>query len=150
MKRSEIALVLAKIQAYDRRTVGEADEMAWSEALEHVDYPDAIQAVKLYHQSGETAWMMPGHIIRLVAAQKDRNRALLHAAGPPDYPSDLTHAQEQTYRKLYQAHVKDGRSRDEATQLADHEFDAHRGELVAPPEHFRQALTQFTNGRSVR
>ena len=46
MRQSEAAILLAKCSAYDRRTVGESDALAWSEGLEDIRLTDALEVVK--------------------------------------------------------------------------------------------------------
>jgi hypothetical protein len=68
------ASVLAKAAAYDRRTVGEADIMAWHEAIGDLDVVDALQAVAAHYRDS-TDWLMPAHV-RRIAADMDRGRRL--------------------------------------------------------------------------
>jgi hypothetical protein len=74
MNLEETARVLAKAQAFDRRTIGEADIRAWHEALSDVDYTDALQAVTAHYRD-TTDWLMPAHIRALAArAVHERHR----------------------------------------------------------------------------
>jgi hypothetical protein len=55
MTRSEAAKLLAFCAAYDQRTIGEADVLAWTEALEspwvpNIDLDEAQQAVVAHYQ----------------------------------------------------------------------------------------------------
>lgn len=72
MNLTETAAVLAKAAAFDRRTVGDADILAWQEALADVDVADALVAVTAHYRE-QTEWLMPAHI-REHAAQLARER----------------------------------------------------------------------------
>lgn len=72
MNLQETTRVLAKAQAFDRRTIGEADIRAWHEALEDVDAVDALNAVTAHYRA-TADWLMPAHI-RTLAAQAARER----------------------------------------------------------------------------
>lgn len=61
MTRSETAQLLARIQAFDRRTVGEADVIAWHVALHDLQLGDTIHAV-VAHFRTSTDWCLPAHI----------------------------------------------------------------------------------------
>lgn len=83
MTPAEVARVLAKCQAYDRRTVGKADIAAWHEALGDLDLPSALAAVA-EHYRDETAWIMPAHIRRLSRTRPEHRplrEALMEQAG---------------------------------------------------------------------
>lgn len=75
MKLAEVALVLAKAAAYDRRTVGEADARAWHEVLADVELVDALQAVAAHYRDS-TDWLMPAHLRRLAAQCRDRRQRI--------------------------------------------------------------------------
>lgn len=80
MNVHEAATVLAKAAAYDRRTVGEADILAWHEALADLDAGGALDAVAAHYRDS-TDWLMPAHVRQLVAdLQRQRRRAELDAA----------------------------------------------------------------------
>lgn len=64
MTRNEILTVLRKIQAYDGRTIGEGDVLAWHEAIGDLDCERAKAAVPKFFSNAENASKrcMPGHI----------------------------------------------------------------------------------------
>jgi hypothetical protein len=66
MNLEEAAAVLAKAAGYDNRTVGDANVLAWHEALGDLDVGDALQAIAIHHRTS-TDYLMPVHIRRLVA-----------------------------------------------------------------------------------
>lgn len=66
MKPSEVAVVLTKAAAYDRRTIGEADVAAWHEAIGDLDLEPALAAVTRHYR--DTAeWLMPADVRRHAA-----------------------------------------------------------------------------------
>ena len=69
MNRSETATLLAKIAAFDRRTIGEADVLAWHEILEPYPLAQCMEAVRRYFT--ETSdWCMPAEIVRRVKEER--------------------------------------------------------------------------------
>ena len=63
MNRNDIIDLLSVAAAYDRRTIGEADILAWSEAARRATW-DARKAVDAIHEhyAQTSKWIMPGHI----------------------------------------------------------------------------------------
>lgn len=75
MNVEEIGRLLAKVAGYDNRTVGDANILAWHEALSDVDYRDALEAVAV-HFRGSTDYLMPVHVRRgAETIDRDRRRA---------------------------------------------------------------------------
>jgi hypothetical protein len=80
----EAARVLAKAAAYDRRTVGDAEIMAWLEALSDLDCGDCLDAVGTHYRTS-TDWLMPAHVRRIVTeVDRDRHRTVREAAEQAD------------------------------------------------------------------
>lgn len=73
MTPQQIGAVLAKCAAYDRRTVGETDIHAWTEALDGITYAEALEAIKRHYRI-DTGWAMPGHIRAIVHGIREDNR----------------------------------------------------------------------------
>ena len=65
MNIAECALVLAKAAAFDRRTVGDADVMAWYEAIGDLDASEALAAVTRWYRD-RSDWLMPSHLREVV------------------------------------------------------------------------------------
>lgn len=129
MNVQEVSAVLAKIQAYDQRNVGEANLAAWTEALADVEVADALDAVA-HHYKTTSTWIMPIHILTRI---REVHRQRLTDAGPCDYPSGMSLAQERDYRQLWQEQVRRGATRDGATVAADQIIGYTRGELMSHP-----------------
>lgn len=72
MNLAEAAAVLAKAAAFDRRTVGEADILAWHDALGDLAAGDCLTAVTEHYRES-TDWLMPAHV-RRIADDLDRAR----------------------------------------------------------------------------
>lgn len=74
MTPADTARVLAKASAYDLRTVGEADVLAWHEVLADIEYTDALAAVTRHYRN-RTDRLMPAHIrehVREIRAERAR------------------------------------------------------------------------------
>jgi hypothetical protein len=70
MNTTEAAQLLAVIQTYDQRTVGETDVIAWQKALEDLPFSDCRDAV-VGHYQAETDRIMPANVrVRAVLAQR--------------------------------------------------------------------------------
>lgn len=89
MNREETANLLAAMAAFDRRTIGRSDVVAWHALLEDVTYADALDAVKRWYAE-ETEWMMPAHVRRSVwkAVQERAKAERRWAAGQYGVPKD--------------------------------------------------------------
>ncbi|MEV4417255.1 hypothetical protein [Catellatospora sp. NPDC049609] len=68
--------VLAKAAAFDQRTLGEADVLAWFEAVGHLDYELALDAVvRHYRTSRQRMW--PADLVdgvRAIRAERESHR----------------------------------------------------------------------------
>lgn len=71
MNYHDSAMLLAKLAAYDRRTVGEADIVGWSEVMGDVELTDALEAVTM-HYASSADFAMPSHILRQVSVIRNR------------------------------------------------------------------------------
>lgn len=80
MNRSETAQMLTAMAALDRRTLGEADVIAWQGMVSDVSLADGLEAVQR-HYAEHTEWMMPAHVRRLVRDIVREREALATATG---------------------------------------------------------------------
>lgn len=89
MNRSQTAQLLGKIAAFDQRTVGDADVLAWHEALSDLNFDLAMQAVSHWHGHTETnRRIMPGNVRRVC---EDMRRGLVereHSARVTGHTTD--------------------------------------------------------------
>jgi hypothetical protein len=93
---AETARLLAKIQAYDRRTVGKADIAAWHEAIGDVPYSEALFAVAVHFRSS-TEWLLPARLRELVkSARVEQRRQQPHETRA--LPSKFETDEERTER----------------------------------------------------
>ena len=67
MTPEETGMLLAICAAYDRRTVGEADVIAWYRAIGDLPYAACENAV-VAHYAASRAWIMPADIRAKAAA----------------------------------------------------------------------------------
>lgn len=94
MTPGDVVRVLTKAAAFDQRTIGEADVLAWHEALSDLDAADALAAVTRHYSTTEQR-IMPVHVRRLArevaaarreAIERDEARRSIEAyqatAGP--------------------------------------------------------------------
>ena len=91
MNLSETADLLSAMSAFDRRTIGEGDVIAWQAVLSDASFRDCLEAVKQYYAE-HTEWMMPAHVRRLVRdmvrAREAAARATGWAPGQAGVPKD--------------------------------------------------------------
>lgn len=66
MNISETAAVLAKIRLIDNREVNELVIREWHDAIGHLAYADAIEAVR-EHRRTSTDYLQPAHLTGLAA-----------------------------------------------------------------------------------
>ncbi len=90
MTPDEALDVLATAAAYDRRTVGRMDALAWAKALDDVTLRDAIDAVHLHYRDTRE-FVMPSDVRALVrVVRRARVDAVLGSAAPiPAPPREL-------------------------------------------------------------
>lgn len=138
MKPSEAAVLLAKIAAFDRRTLGEADAHAWAEVLtaKGVSLADAMLAVT-EHYSATRDFAMPADVINRVATIR---RARLRAAGTPPIPGGLSWSQEKRWRALWCCVVKDGLAPEDAAERANQAVGVREQVGPARPDRVRALL----------
>lgn len=76
MTPNDIGQLLAKAAAFDQRTVGDVDVMAWFEAIGDLDTADALTAVSRYYGTVTGRRLMPSDV-RMLADEirRERHRA---------------------------------------------------------------------------
>lgn len=75
MTPADTAKVLAKMSAFDQRTIGEADVVAWHEVIGGFNLQDCLEAVTLhYRETSQRA--MPADIRKLAMGIRDRRKSL--------------------------------------------------------------------------
>lgn len=106
MTPSQTAELLAFCAAFDRRTIGKADTLAWHTVLSDIDFDAAKQAVTA-HYATETRWIMPADIRQTVRKQRADTADNIHGPGlpaeipdadPDDIPAYLAAVKEQRHR----------------------------------------------------
>lgn len=80
MNLSEAADLLTAMSAFDRRTIGDGDVIAWQAVLSDAPFADCLEAVKR-HYAEQTEWMMPAHVRRLVRDIAGEREALARHTG---------------------------------------------------------------------
>lgn len=107
MTPEDVIDVLAKAAAFDQRTVGQADILAWHEILQKLDRDDALAAVtRHYAESRER--IMPADVIRHARSFREDRRGREKATEPRALPSRFESDEERNLRiKEGVAHCKD-------------------------------------------
>ena len=80
MNLPETGLMLAQMQAYDQRTVGESDVIAWQALLVDAPFEDCQEAIRR-HYSENTDRIMPAHVRRLVRDIHGEREMAVRATG---------------------------------------------------------------------
>lgn len=134
MTPGDTARLLAKLAAFDQRTVGEPDVLAWHEVLGHFDLQDCLVAVTEHYRE-ETRRAMPADIrrlaIRIRDTRKDAAERLALAAAPP-----LPDRSEQV-RALVRA-VADSLPTPDLYERAKARARRERGRPAPPPARERK------------
>jgi hypothetical protein len=68
------------MSSFDRRTIGDADVIAWQAVLSDAVFEDCLEAVK-QHYAEETDWMMPAHVRRAVRDMVSQRGAVARMTG---------------------------------------------------------------------
>jgi hypothetical protein len=69
MTPEDAARLLAIAAAFDRRTVGEADALAWADALDGLEPHECAVAIR-GHYRDSVAYLMPAHVRERVAIRR--------------------------------------------------------------------------------
>lgn len=75
MTPRQVADVLAKLAAFDQRTVGTADVLAWADVIGTLDFADCLAAVTQWYREND-ARAMPANIRTLAMAKRDARDAI--------------------------------------------------------------------------
>lgn len=72
MSKSEIALLLAFVAAYDQRTIGEADVEAWHLASQYANWEsEAAKRAVVAHYAQSRQRIMPGDVTAGIRGESD-------------------------------------------------------------------------------
>jgi len=130
MEATDVIDVLKACAAYDQRTTGDADVIAWTVALpEQITKAAAMEAVVAHYQESP----MPMRVADLIRIVRATRRCRTAAAGQPDFPPGLTFTQEQRYRRAWFAMIGDGVEPEAATAAVDARFKITRPEMKPRP-----------------
>lgn len=98
MKRSETAMLLAVAAAFDQRTIGDADVIAWYDVLSRWNFDDAKNVIRDFYSHDHERRVSPGHINDTLIAEDLRRKLAERGSlggdhcGNPD--CDCTHTDE--------------------------------------------------------
>lgn len=85
MTRGDVARLLALIQAFDRRTIGETDVEAWTLVIADLDQADCAEAIR-QHFTESREWIMPSDVrgrAKILARTRRAAEARLELEAPP-------------------------------------------------------------------
>ena len=82
MNAEQAGQVLAKCASYDRRKTGDAETIAWFQAIGDLAYDDCIAAV-VAHDRETTDRIMPAHVRNRVMAVRNRRLTETEIPAPP-------------------------------------------------------------------
>jgi hypothetical protein len=108
MNEAEAGGVLAKAAAFDRRRVGDAEILAWHEALADLELGDCLDAVTAHYRESPD-WLTPAHVrkhaVRLrndryEERQRQARQLALTAAAPAGRPAQVDELLGQLAAKL--------------------------------------------------
>jgi hypothetical protein len=108
MTPADAAHLLALVAAFDRRTIGETDAVAWADALDGYTPDECAEAVRDYFRNSD-AWLMPTHVRAIVKAKRadlaDRAAAYQHhqAIAAVPYEQSAAHKAYLEASKVLQA-----------------------------------------------
>lgn len=96
----QVGDLLATAAAFDSRTVGKADLMAWAKAIGDLDYDDASQAI-IDHYTESTDWLKPAHVrnrVKNIRRARLANADRMLPAADPD---------AKDYSAKFKVHLKE-------------------------------------------
>lgn len=102
MTPEETGKLLGICAAYDRRTVGEIDVIAWYRVVGDLPYTDCEAAV-IVHYAETTEWIMPAHIRRRVKRAQhelEDHSSIRELLDPDAYAARVAAADSAFLRKL--------------------------------------------------
>lgn len=104
MTLDETIDLLTTCAAYDRRTIGKSDAVAWHAVVRDLPFTDAQQAV-FAHYSESREWIMPADV-RSRVKRKQRDEAergrIRQVLDPAAYRAEVQAADDAFMRKLAQ------------------------------------------------
>lgn len=149
MTPEETGNLLGDCAAYDRRTVGEADVIAWHRIIGDLPYGDC-QAAVIAHYTESREWIMPADIrSRVKRAQRaaDGPRRLRDLLNPAAYRRQVEAANARTLA-LIQARAGKTLAITGPPPVSREHEPAPAGRVIAGPR--AEALRQVARSREMR
>lgn len=135
MNRAEAAKLLSFVSAYDRRTIGEADALAWADALHDVDYSDAAQAVREHFRESRD-WLMPADVRKRVKATREERLARTPVDAPAGELTDDARRYMASLNRNVRA-IADGKNLDRVLERAEPVDNPHYRQVRADRDEAR-------------
>jgi hypothetical protein len=117
MTPADTAELLVLAAAFDRRTIGKADVLAWNAALSDLEFADAKDAI-VEHFKASGDWLMPYHVRARVKAARAKRLSLVVDQVPDADPDDVPAYLDAVRSQRYRAASADARPRPVAQLLA--------------------------------
>ena len=132
MTPADAAEVLALAAAFDNRSVGEANALAWSAALDERVTVDDAKRIVTEHYSRSREWIMPSDVN---AASAILRRSRLDRMATPEPPETLggDPAREIEWQRAYRRAIGDGYDESMADQIACRSLDTFRPQIATVP-----------------
>jgi hypothetical protein len=112
----ETSQLLAAATAFDGRTIGDSDILAWSRVMADYRFEDAQQALE-EHYSSSNEWLMPFHVIAGIKGIRDKRlRDYVRQHGAFVSSPGLSPEEELEERRKWAQSVSDGSGAPRALQ----------------------------------
>ncbi len=105
MNKSETALLLALASAYDQRTIGDADVLAWFALLESTSFTDAETVVKRHYATKHERVMPVDVLDGVKAIRADRLQRFESRVQPP---AELSEPEYREWLRSTRLRIADG------------------------------------------
>lgn len=102
MSPEEVVDLLSTAAAFDRRTVGDADVIAWHAAVGDLDLTDA-QAAVVQHYQATREWVMPSDVRKLVKQAREKRLAREVIPAPRPELADEPRAYQDQFKRQIKA-----------------------------------------------
>ena len=148
MTPADAAEVLALAAAFDNRSVGEANALAWSAAVdERVSVADAKRIVT-EHYARTREWVMPSDVN---AASAILRRTRLDRMATPEPPETLNGdpGLELTWQRAYRRAIGDGHDESMADLIACRTVGTFRPQIAAAPRPVTRLIETAADGMCV-
>lgn len=137
MTEDEVIDLLSIAQAFDKRTVGEAEVTAWLDSARRArwTFDEASEAIKDYYAktTAERPWIMPSHITHMIRAEREFRYARAKTRELTQPPPRVARAIAETARATVIPAPEPREPKQVALRVDCPHCHAHRGEGCTRP-----------------